>query len=155
MSSFYKTAPLSRATLMRMKTLFHKPGIRLSVVAILTWLIPFAASIPFFDQNRQLAAPYWVFKLTMWIVLSICAFVPFRWYWRGVAPDQATFSAALLAALIVFAVNIALDAVTVIPLTGATFGEYFAQTGWAYVVFFVSSAVTRIAARRGVGFGAS
>jgi hypothetical protein len=109
-----------------MKTLLSNAPVRLLAVGLLTWLIPFAVSIAFFDQNRQLVLPFVAFKVIMLIVLAVCAFVLFRWFWRDAAHERASLNAALLAGLVVFAVNIALDAFTVMPLMGLSFGACLA-----------------------------
>lgn len=116
--------------------------VRFLVVALLIWLIPFLVSLPFFNRDGQLMVNFWVFKGVMAVVLSGGAFLLFRWLMRSWAPAPRRTTAVILG-LGAVVVSIALDSLTVIPLTQMGLGEYLAQIVSLYTLIILMGLAAR------------
>ncbi len=116
------------------------PVIRFLVVACLIWLIPFLVSLPFFDRTGQLQTKFWLFKGVMALVLGSSAFVLFRWLISRWSPRPSLVTLVLLG-LGTVAINITLDAITIIPLTQIGLRDYVFQIGTLYLLIVGMSVI--------------
>jgi hypothetical protein len=121
----------------------------LGVRGFLIWLVPFGVSFFFYNQERELTSSYALFKSVMFLVLV----------WTTLAvglirPPRAT--PAWLVGLIYLAINLGLDALVVLPLTGLSLPTYFEQIGIGYLLIpTVTYVLLRQGGRRAGGLAAA
>ena len=98
----------------------------------LSWLIPFALSIPFFKSNGELVIPHDLFKSIMIVIGSISGcYLLFR-YFKLVDNDFIRNGAIVGCSW--FIINIILDTIILIPMMKVTFADYFISIGLRYTV---------------------
>lgn len=112
------------------------------LISFLIWVIPFVSSFPFFSRDGKLTVSFWVFKLVMVVVLTLCSFFLFRWFY-SVNPQAAGGITSLFlfgfgAALI----SILFDVFTVIPLNKMPVPQYAIQVASFYLLIVIISLVT-------------
>jgi len=100
----------------------------------LVWLIPFLVSFPFFDQEGNLIANFFTFKVVMALVLFISSYFIFK----RLCKFYADFS-PVIAILVTIAISVLIDFGTIIPFTGLSLGEYAVQILSLYLVIIPSS----------------
>lgn len=113
--------------------------LRFLLLAILIWLIPFALSIPFFGADGQLAINFWLFKLIMFVVLTLTCFFLYRWFYKSALLPNRDWRILALIGVGVLIINVLLDSITVIPLGQMTAAEYVTQIGVVYLMMVASS----------------
>lgn len=122
-----------------MKTTLH-----FLLISFLIWVIPFVSSFPFFGRDGKLTVSFWVFKLVMIVVLTLCSFFLFRWFYMA-NPQMAAGIPSLLALGVVAAlISILFDAFTVIPINKMPVQQYAAQVASFYLLIVIISWVTGI-----------
>ncbi|WP_196260639.1 hypothetical protein [Pelagibacterium limicola] len=102
---------------------------RFWLAGVLSWLIPFAAAIPFFTATGELAIAQPLFKSIMVIVGGLSGVVLLVWMFRRHRPDLV---AALVIGLVWMVINLVLDMVVLVPMSGATIGDWYADIGLRY-----------------------
>lgn len=119
-----------------------KTSLHFLLISFLIWVIPFMSSFPFFGRDGKLIIGFWVFKLTMVVVLTLSSFFLFQWFYT--TNPQAAVGAANLLLLGVGAalISIFFDAFTVIPLTKMPISQYAAQVASFYLLIVIISLVT-------------
>jgi hypothetical protein len=104
------------------------------LMSIVIWLVPFVASIPFFDRTGALTINFWAFKALMTALqIATCLFA-FRRLYRRTGMDKPMWTFHLLTGLGALAISVLLDAVTVIPLTGIPPLDYVQQVVSIYLL---------------------
>jgi len=91
------------------------------------WLVPFIASIFFYTPDGQLTTSYALFKSVMVIVLT----------WTTLTVNllrPIPVVSPLIPAITYFAINILLDIIVVLPLTGLSIAQYSEQIGLIYLI---------------------
>ncbi len=107
--------------------------VKLVLFGITTWLVPFVASIFFFDsQTHKLLIDWYLFHSIM-IVLgsSVAAFLLVK-YFEGVDTDFVKQGITVGAVWLL--INWALDIAILIPMMSIDIPGYFMQIGLGYVV---------------------
>ena len=102
------------------------------LMSIVIWLVPFVASIPFFDRSGALTINFWAFKALMTALLVTTSFFAFHRLFRRAGRQERRFH--LFTGLSALAISVLLDAVTVIPLTGITPTDYVQQIVSIYLL---------------------
>ncbi|MBI1294236.1 hypothetical protein GC175_04675 [bacterium] len=104
------------------------------LMSVVIWLVPFVASIPFFDRTGALIINFWAFKALMTALLIATCFVAFRRLYRRTGMDKPVWTFHLLIGLGALTISVILDAVTVIPLTGIPPLDYIQQVVSIYLL---------------------
>lgn len=111
------------------------------LVSFLIWLLPFLASMPFFNREGQLIVNFWIFKTLMVAIMVATAIGGFRWFYRSTTYETGDWRAFSLLGAGTMGLNIALDSLTVIPLTNMSLVDYSSQVGvWYGLIVVVSLA---------------
>lgn len=103
---------------------------RTTVFGLLSWAIPFAASIPFYGPHG-LMIPLLLFKSIMIVIGALAGVVLLVWLFRHIRPSLGTGLAIGLCWLIL---NWLLDILVLLPLSGDPITSWFANIGLRYLV---------------------
>lgn len=98
----------------------------------LSWLIPFAASIPFFTKNGELLVSQDLFKSLMIVIGSISGCFLLYLYFKLV--NSSFIMQGFLVGIVWFVINIVLDYFVLIPMMKTDFKSYFIAIGLHYLV---------------------
>jgi uncharacterized membrane protein YpjA len=104
---------------------------KLLFYGFLTWLIPFAVSVLLMGKEGQSILPTGMFKSLMIVVGSaVGAWLLVRVFRQPPKIRQE----GLVVGTLWLAINIALDLITVVPLSQMSVYEYFSEIGLRYLV---------------------
>jgi hypothetical protein len=98
----------------------------------LAWLIPFVASFFFYTREGKLTIDIFLFKTIMIVVGSITAAFLLVSYFKKINTDY--LKEGILVGVIWFSINILLDLMVLIPMSGMSIPDYFTQIGLRYLV---------------------
>lgn len=98
----------------------------------LAWLIPFVASIFFYTQEGKLTIDIFLFKSIMIVVGSISASILLVSYFKKI--DGGYLKEGIIVGLTWLVINILMDLLILIPMSGMSSPDYFAQIGLRYLV---------------------
>ncbi|WP_292463614.1 hypothetical protein [Methanolobus sp.] len=98
----------------------------------LSWLIPFLTSFLFYTREGKLTIDIFLFKSIMIVVGSTTAAFLLISYFRNIGADY--LKEGIILGLAWFSINILLDLVVLVPMSGMSLGNYFAQIGLRYMV---------------------
>ena len=104
---------------------------RTTVFGLLSWLIPFLASFPFFSPDQGLLVPLPLFKSLMVVIGSGVALILFVWLFARI---KLVRGAGLVIGLYWLAINCLLDVLILIPMSGSDLGTWFTDIGLRYLV---------------------
>ena len=99
---------------------------------LLTWLIPFLASIPFYSADGTLVIGQMLFKSLMIVIGSLTAAILMVWFFSIVPGSYAR--EALITGIVWLAMNWALDLVVLVRMLGMSPAEYATGIGLRYLV---------------------
>jgi hypothetical protein len=114
---------------------------RFLLISFLLWLVPFVCSFPFFTRQGTLTINFWLFKGLMTLVLVVCAFVLFRWFYGSTPLPDGNWPLYALVGLGAVLINIGLDTQTVMRFTAISWGQYAAQVGSIYLLVIVGMSI--------------
>lgn len=97
----------------------------------LAWLIPFAISVFFYSKEGKLSIDLLLFKSIMIAVGSITAAFLLVSYFKMIKTSY--FKEGIIVGAIWFGINILLDLLILLPMSGMSFADYFAQIGLRYL----------------------
>jgi uncharacterized membrane protein YpjA len=97
----------------------------------LSWLIPFASSVFFYTREGKLTIDVFLFKSIMIVVGSVSAAFLLVSYFKSI--NNRYLRESIVVGLAWFGINIVLDLLVLIPMSGMTVSDYFAQIGLRYV----------------------
>lgn len=97
----------------------------------LAWLIPFVASF-FFYSEEGLTIDIFLFKSIMIVVGSISAAILLVSYFKKIS--TAYLKEGIIVGVAWFGINILLDLLILIPMSGMSITDYFIQIGIRYLV---------------------
>lgn len=107
---------------------------RTSVFGLLSWLVPFAVSIPFFSPDQGLMIPLLLFKQIMVVTGSLTGVFLLVLLFRKVQPN-------LLSGVIVgtywLVINWVLDILILVPMSGDSVGKWFSEIGLGYLSILI------------------
>ena len=109
----------------------------------LAWLIPFVSSFFFFSREGGLAIDIFLFKSIMIVVGSISASILLISYFKRINTDF--LKEGITVGVVWFAINILLDLLVLIPMSGMSIPDYFTQIGIRYLVMPVMSITIGVA----------
>lgn len=97
----------------------------------LAWLIPFAASL-FFYSKKGLMIDIHLFKSIMIVVGSISGAILLISYFKKIS--AAYLREGVMVGIVWFGINILLDLLILLPMSGMSMADYFTQIGLRYLV---------------------
>lgn len=103
----------------------------------LSWLIPFVASLFFYTKEGVLTIDVFLFKSIMIVVGSISAAFLLISYFKGI--DAEYYKEGIVVGFTWFAINILLDLLILVNMSGMSVTDYFSQIGLRYIVIPVMS----------------
>jgi hypothetical protein len=98
-------------------------------LAVLVWLIPFVASIPFFNTSGVLVVNFWLFKLIMVLCLCLVTFFGFRLLHKKLIENT------ILLSVYTIIINTLLDILILIPIAKYSITDYILQIFSIYIIF--------------------
>lgn len=108
-----------------------KKYLKIVLYGFLVWLIPFALSIFFYTQEGKLTIDIFLFKTIMIVVGSISAAFLLVSYFKKIKTDY--LKEGIIVGVIWFCLNILLDLLVLIPMSGMSIPDYFMQIGLRYL----------------------
>ncbi len=116
-------------------------------LGFLSWLIPFVFSFLFYSGEGELSVDVFLFKSIMIVVGSATGAALLVFYFRDVRADH--FREGVVVGLVVFALNVLLDFIVLLPMSGMGVETYFAQIGLRYLIIpIMSAAIGYVAGRQ-------
>jgi hypothetical protein len=103
---------------------------RTTVAGVLSWAIPFLAAFPFFSPTGGLIVPQPLFKSIMVVVGTIVGVVLLVWMFRRL---QASLASGIVMGLYWLVLNWLLDIAVLLPMSGASRGDWFVDIGIRYL----------------------
>jgi uncharacterized membrane protein YpjA len=101
------------------------------VYGLITWAVPLAVSFGFVDQTGQFRVDIRFFKSVMFVVATATAAVLLVFYFRHVKADH--LREGVLLGLLWLAINLVLDVIVLVPMTGMSLRDYAVQIGFGYL----------------------
>lgn len=111
--------------------------IRNILYGFLAWLIPFVTSIFFYTREGVLTIDVFLFKTIMIVVGSTSAAFLLISYFKKIVTSY--LKEGIIVGLTWFGINILLDLLVLIPMSGMSVTDYFTQIGLRYLVIPVMS----------------
>jgi hypothetical protein len=106
--------------------------LKIVLFGIITWLVPFVVSFFFYSKDGQPLIDIFLFKSIMIVVGSITGATFLVLYFRELKKDY--LKEGITVGLAWFAINILLDLVVLVPMSGMSIGDYLTQIGLRYLV---------------------
>jgi len=98
----------------------------------LAWLIPFVASFFFYSKEGGLSIDIFLFKSIMIVIGSISAAFLLVSYFKKINTNY--LREGITVGIVWFIINILLDLLILIPMSGMSIADYFTQIGVRYLV---------------------
>jgi len=105
--------------------------IRNLLFGLLAWLIPFLASFLFYTKEGKLTIDILFFKSIMLVVGSISAAFLLIFYFKKI--DTGYFKEGIIVGVFWFVLNILLDLLVLVPMSGMSVPNYLMQIGLGYL----------------------
>ena len=109
-----------------------KKYLKISLYGFIAWLIPFVSAFFFYTREVKLNIDIFLFKTIMIIVGSVTGAILLVSYFRKINADY--LKEGILVGIIWFCVNIVLDLLILIPMSGMAIPDYFTQIGLRYLM---------------------
>jgi len=109
-----------------------KRYLRNIMYGFLAWLIPFVASFFFYTREGKLTIDVFLFKSIMIVVGSVSAAFLLVSYFKTISANH--LREGVIVGLAWFVINIALDLLVLVPMSGMSISDYLAQIGLRYLV---------------------
>ena len=97
----------------------------------LAWLIPFVSSFLFYTREGELSIDIFLFKSIMIVVGTFSAAILLVSYFKNINADY--LKEGVIIGLTWLAISILLDLLVLIPMSGMSIADYFAQIGIRYL----------------------
>lgn len=97
----------------------------------LAWLVPFVTAFFFYTREGKLTIDIFLFKTIMIVVGSISGAFLLVSYFKKINADY--IKEGILVGVIWFGINILLDLLILIPMSGMSIPNYFTQIGLRYL----------------------
>jgi len=109
-----------------------KKYLKIAFYGFLAWLIPFVASFFFYTREGKLTIDIFLFKTIMIVVGSITGAFLLVSYFKKITADY--LKEGITVGVVWFGINILLDLLVLIPMSGMSLSNYFTQIGLRYLV---------------------
>lgn len=97
----------------------------------MAWLVPFVAAFFFYSREGKLNIDQLLFKNIMVVVGSVTGTILLILYFKKINQDY--LKEGVMVGIIWLAVNIILDLLVLIPMSGMTVSSYFTRIGLGYL----------------------
>lgn len=104
---------------------------------LLTWLIPFIVSFAFYSPEGEVWLDIFLFKSIMIVLATLIGALFLVKYFKGVTAEYV--KEGIIIGLLWLVLNLILDLVILVPMSGMMFGEYVAQIGLRYLMIPIMS----------------
>ena len=118
-------------------------NIRNVLYGLLVWLIPFIASVFFYTREGGLRIDIFLFKTIMIIIGSITGAILLISYFKKI--NTRYLKEGIYVGITWFVINILLDLLVLIPMSGMSISDYFLQIALRYLVMPVMSIMVGVA----------
>ncbi len=119
---------------------------RVFIFGLLSWLIPFAVSIPFYSPEHGLIIPLLLFKSIMIVIGTLVGVILLVYAFRSVPPNAVS---GLTIGIYWLLINWGLDILVLVPLSGSTIWTWFGTIGLRYLsIPIISTGMGLVAFRR-------
>jgi hypothetical protein len=108
-----------------------KKYLRTGIYGFLAWLIPFVTAFFFYTKEGRLTIDIFLFKSIMIVVGSVSAAFLLISYFKKIS--SGFLREGIIVGIVWFGLNIALDLLVLVPISGMTIPDYFAQIGLRYL----------------------
>lgn len=122
-------------------------SLRTTILGLLSWAIPFVVSFAFVDRTGQWLIPYPLFKSIMVVVFGGLGTWFLALAFRRIDP---TWRSGLALGLYWLAINLVLDLIALLPLTGMTVVDYLFDIGFRYLLIPIIAMAMGTVAERAV-----
>jgi hypothetical protein len=109
-----------------------KKSLKLILLGLMTWVVPFIAGFLFFDKAGQLAIDMYLFKSIMIVVGALIGSLAIVIYFKQV--KNQFLKEGVISGLIWFITNIVLDILILVPMSGMSMNDYIKQIGIRYLL---------------------
>ena len=109
-----------------------KKYLKIIFYGFIAWLVPFVSAFFFYTREGKLNIDIHFFKTIMILVGSITGALLLISYFKKIHAEY--FKQGILVGVIWFCVNILLDLLILIPMSGMSIPDYFTQIGLRYLV---------------------
>ena len=116
--------------------------IRITLLGIMTWIVPFIAAFFFFDETGQIAVDMYLFKTIMILVGGIIGALTIIIYFKKV--QSGFLTQGIIIGVVWFAINFILDVLVLLPISKMGFGDYVIQIGLRYLMIPIMSIMVGI-----------
>ncbi|MFC2104434.1 hypothetical protein ACFLS4_03665 [Bacteroidota bacterium] len=106
--------------------------LRLFLLGVLTWIVPFIVGFLFFDKTGQLAIDIYLFKTIMIIVGGLIGSFAIVLYFKK--KNDLFLKHGVIAGITWFAINNILDILILVPMTQMSIDEFISQIGLRYLL---------------------
>ncbi|MCA9372002.1 hypothetical protein KC726_03835 [Candidatus Woesebacteria bacterium] len=120
-----------------------KPHLKILIYGFLAWLIPFIISIFFYTADGTLRTDIFFFKSIMIVVGTASASYLLILYFKTI--HRNVIKEGIIVGLIWFAINILLDLIILLPMSGMPINDYVVQIGIRYLAMPIISTTIGIA----------
>jgi len=109
----------------------NKKLLRNIAYGFLAWLIPFALSFLFYTKDRELTIDIFLFQSIMIVAGTTTSSFLLVAYFKKIKKNF--LHEGVLVGAVWFAINIILDILILVPMSGMIFTDYFTQIGLRYL----------------------
>lgn len=114
-----------------------KKPFRNIVYGFLSWLVPFLTAFLFYNKQGVPTINIFLFKSIMIVTGTLTGVVLLFYYFRKI--DKDFLQEGIITGILWFAMNIGLDLVVLVPMSGMRLADYFAQIGLRYLCILIIS----------------
>lgn len=109
-----------------------KKVMRILLLGLLTWVVPFIGGFLFFDKTGQLAIDIYLFKSIMIVLGGMIGSVAIVIYYKNI--KYHFLRNGLIIGLSWCSINILLDLLILLPMSKLSLNDYIAQIGIRYLI---------------------
>lgn len=109
-----------------------KKYLKIVLFGFITWLVPFAASFLFYMKDGKLNIDIFLFKSIMIVTGVVTVAFLLVIYFKKI--EKNYLKEGIILGIIWFCINILLDLLILVTMSGMTFTQYFTQIGLSYLV---------------------
>lgn len=120
--------------------------VKLLLLGLLIWIVPFIAAFFFFDKTGQIAVDMYLFKTIMILIGGLTGAFAIVVYFKKV--QSGFLNQGIIIGIIWFALNFILDILVLLPLSGMSFSDYVVQIGLRYLLIPIMSIMAGILLER-------
>ena len=113
---------------------------------VLSWVLPFIGSFPFYDPVSGLMIPLIMFKSIMIVFGSLVGTALLVWVFRKGKP---TLAGAIAIGCLWLVINWGLDLVALLPMSGMDIGTWFTDIGLRYLTIPIMATGMGLVAGKG------